>query len=626
MKRLCTIISAIIMASVLSSVNSQNRIPLDNELSFPQFFVSPTGNDLNPGTNGEPFLTIQKAQEAVRAQLSGPNSEDISVWLADGTYILSEPLHFGPEDSGLGKSFVRYRAEEGAMPVISGGMEISGWQKKDGIWVAKVPSVSGIPRLRELFIAGERATRARHPNDGYLHVSEVGTDRRTNFRFNEGDFPAPRKFKDVELVLLHDWSITRIPLAEIDHRQSRLTAVDSIGAKCLNFFNLDNWEKDPRYFLENDLAFLDVPGEWFFDADEGLLYLLLPDGKSPQNLGVTVPVTGPHLVVMEGSEESTVRNIAFEGIAFQYCSWQIPEKGYAGIQACHFDPRPASDGWSVVPAAIMATWAENCSFSGCSFTQLGGSGLWFGMGCKGCSVSDSHFGDISGNAIMIGEGRDRVVKGEVWWKSVPEQAAQGNSVVNNTVTECGRQFYGAVGIWCGFTAGTVVSDNHLYNLPYTGISIGWEWSPAPSPCRDNHLTGNHIHHIMQILSDGGGIYMLGLQPGSTISDNLIHDVTVNAGRAESNGMFLDEGTTDVTVAGNIIYHIAKSPLRFHRATVNLVRDNVLSCGEGVPPVRYNATREEDIRLENNLVLQDIKPEDRKRLEEEVAKWRSRRGK
>jgi hypothetical protein len=238
-------------------------------------------------------------------------------------------------------------------------------------------------------------------------------------------------------------------------------------------------------------------------------------------------------------------------------------------------------------------------------------------------LTGSLFEDISGNAIMVGEGRDRTVNGDVWWKTVPEQAARDISVVKNTVTRCGQQFFGAVGIWCGFVANTSLAGNHLYELPYTGISIGWEWSPAPSPCRDNHLTNNHIHNVMQILSDGGGIYMLGLQPGSILSGNLIHDVTLNAGRAESNGMFLDEGTTDVVVSGNIIYNIAKSPLRFHRATVNLVKDNVLSCGEGVPPVRYNATREEDIRLENNLVLQDGNADDQKKLEENILLWKSK---
>jgi hypothetical protein len=88
-------------------------------------------------------------------------------------------------------------------------------------------------------------------------------------------------------------------------------------------------------------------------------------------------------------------------------------------------------------------------------------------------------------------------------------------------------------------------------------------------------------------------------------------------------MFLDEGTTDVTVSGNIIYNIAKSPLRFHRATVNLVKDNVLSCGKDIPPVRYNNTKEEDIKLENNLVMQDSDPAGRKTLEEAISRWKER---
>lgn len=590
------------------------------------FYVSPAGNDQNPGTRSEPFLTIQRAQEAVRAELGGGTSGNITVWLADGTYNISTPLRFDTGDSGKGENIVIYKASQGASPVISGGMEISGWQHKgNGIWIAAVPGELAQQGFRELFIEGERATRARHPNSEYLRVAEVGADRRTNFQFNPDDFPAPVNQQQVELVLIHDWSISRIPLSGIDYSRNRITAVDSIGAKGLSFFNLDNWEKNPRYYLENDLAFLDAPDEWFFDGTENMLYLMMPQGADPGQMKVTVPFTGPHLMVIEGSEQKKVSNLSFEGITFSYCSWMIPENGYAGIQACHFDPRPATGGWSVVPAAVNIKWAENCMFRDCTFTQLGGSAIWFSSGCNDCSVADSHFEDISGNAVMVGDGRDRQVDGQVWWRSAPDQTALGNIVVNNTITSIGKQFYGAVGIWCGFTAETIVSGNHLHNLPYTGISIGWEWSPIPTPCRDNHLTDNHIHHIMQTLSDGGGVYMLGLQPGSIISGNLIHDVTINAGRAESNGMFLDEGTTDVTVADNIIYNIAKSPLRFHRATTNLVRDNILSCGEGIPPVRYNNTREEDIILEDNLILEDSDPDDLTILEEAILQWHKNRG-
>jgi len=150
--------------------------------------------------------------------------------------------------------------------------------------------------------------------------------------------------------------------------------------------------------------------------------------------------------------------------------------------------------------------------------------LWFSTGCKNCTLENSDFIDISGNGIMIGEGRDRIVNGEPWWKSAPEQVALSNKIENCKVTECGAQFYGAVGIWCGLTAETVISKNEIFNLPYSGVSVGWMWSPEPTPCRKNTIDGNHIHHIMNILSDGGGIYMLGLQPGSVIRNNQMHNV------------------------------------------------------------------------------------------------------
>jgi hypothetical protein len=252
--------------------------------------------------------------------------------------------------------------------------------------------------------------------------------------------------------------------------------------------------------------------------------------------------------------------------------------------------------------------------------NLGGSAITLGTGCRNCTISNSLIADVSGNGIMIGEGRDREVDGDKWWKSAPLQAAHGNTIENCIITACGKQFYGAVGIWCGLTSETIIRNNDVYDMPYTGISVGWMWSPEPTPCRNNVIEGNHIHHIMQVLSDGGGIYMLGLQPGSRITGNRIHDVSLNIGRAESNGMFLDEGTTDVVVDGNLIYAVAKSPLRFHKATTNLVEKNRLFCSVENPPIRYNNTKEEDIQKVDNTIFTGSVEGFSEELRNAVAEW------
>ena len=110
---------------------------------------------------------------------------------------------------------------------------------------------------------------------------------------------------------------------------------------------------------------------------------------------------------------------------------------------------------------------------------------------------------------------------------------------------------------------------------------------------------------MQILSDGGGIYTLGRQPGTVLSGNVIHDVPLNAGRAESNGMFLDQGTTELVIENNLIYAVDRSPFRFHQALENVVRNNVLIVSPDTPPVRYNATDAKKIQLVDNEVIESV---------------------
>jgi hypothetical protein len=587
-------------------------------------YVSPKGNDDNQGTKKNPLQSVQMAKKLAVEMLESGKQKEVTVWLGDGNYPVTEPLIFEPLKSADKNTKLVFKAEKNSKPVISGGIQITGWKKNDdGLWEAQLPKeLTETSDFRELFVNGKRATRARFPNEGYLHVKKVGADRRTNFFFEKGDFPIPENVKDVELVLLHDWSISRISVKEIKADENQLFAVDSIGAKNPEFFNLDNWEPNPRYFLENAPEFLDADFEWVFQAGEKKFLLKLPENSNPANLLIVVPLA-EGLISIIGKENQSVKNIHFEGITFQYSKWEIPEMGYCGVQACHFDPRPSSGGWAVVPAAVYSEWGENILFTNCAFKNLGGSGVWFGTASKNCKVINSELVDISGNGIMIGEGQDRVVNGEPWWQSAAEQVALANSIENCTVTECGAQFYGAVGIWCGLTAETVIKNNSIFNLPYTGVSVGWMWSPVPTPCRQNIIDGNHIHHIMNILSDGGGIYMLGLQPGSKILNNHIHDVEINAGRAESNGMFLDEGITDVVVEKNLIYNIAKSPLRFHKATTNLVKGNYLFCANQNPPIRYNATKEEDIQKVDNKVFNEGEENYRKELEKAVFDWEKR---
>ncbi len=541
--------------------------------------VAPNGHDANSGAVDKPVRSLGKAIEIARSQKSIRE-----IRLAKDTVArLAAPIRLDARDSGLHISC------EGGKASLSGGELVVGWKAgSDGVWRASCP-VEGSPR--ELFVNGRRALRARFPNEGWLRIERTLPDRRSGFTFGQGDLPESIiAGNGLELVFLHDWSISRIAVASIDRQAHTLRTTAPIGCAAAHYA-IDHFEKQPRYLLEGGSALLDAPGEWAW-SDGEILYLPRP-GESLSNAVAVVPRLRQLLEISPGDDGQAPKNIRFEGIRFEHCRFDIPRDGYASGQATMHEWRDGSGrgGRPFVPAAVRVSGAADVKFSRCSFSRLGGSGVWLGEGARDCLIENCELVDISGNGINIGE-------------SGTQNVASGISVKKSSVNNCGRQFFGSVGVWIGMAEGCTIERCEIRDLPYTGVSVGWRWNPTPSPCRQHRIVDNHIHHVMQVLSDGGGIYTLGRQPGTVLSGNHIHDVPLNAGRAQSNGIFMDEGTTDLLVEGNTIHAIAKSPIRFHKAGENTIRGNTLGIGPAAKAFTFNSTDSKVIRFENNRELPD----------------------
>jgi hypothetical protein len=578
-----------------------------------QIHVDPNGQNTNAGTREAPLATIDAAREAARKLVRHMDAGQVNVVIHGGVYRIEEPIIFASEDGGTESVSVTYTAAPGERPVISGGRTIAGFKvNDDGTWVTEIPDVkSGQWTFRQLYANGSRAVRAREPDEGWFRVEKVGKDRRTSFRYRDGDLKPYTNLDSLELIFLHDWSITRCPVKSIDAKSRTLTVPVQVGGNT-GWAVMDWFEKEPRYFVENARELLDSPGEWYLDEAKGQLTYMPRPGETIESTAFVAPVVD-QLLVVRGTQDKAVRNLHFVSLRFEHAGWKPANGHYWGRQACtYWTTTTAESGRSheeADPAAVQFDGAVNCSLHDCGIAHAGASGLWFGTNCRdnvadGCAVAD-----VGGNGIMIGEGQARTIDGEPWWSTVPDQAADGNTIRNCLVEKSGCDLYGAVGVWVGLAARTTIEQNEIRNHPYTGVSVGWMWwnprsrpEPRSTPCRETLVLRNHIHHVMQVLSDGGCVYSLGVQPGSRIAENLIHDVQRNAGRAESNGMFLDQGCGNFVIEKNVIYNIDRSPLRFHKGWLNVVRNNVLAVGPGVPPVRYNDTKEERITLENNTVI------------------------
>jgi hypothetical protein len=137
-----------------------------------------------------------------------------------------------------------------------------------------------------------------------------------------------------------------------------------------------------------------------------------------------------------------------------------------------------------------------------------------------------------------------------------------------------------VGLFVAFTESTHIHHNVVTDMPYTGISVGFRWNTTPTSQKECVVEFNHISDVMKMLADGGGIYTLGLQPGTVLCGNWIHGIHRSAfahGGAPNNGIFFDEGSKGFLVERNLIYDAHGGPIRFNQCQEgwHTWRDNTL---------------------------------------------------
>ena len=520
------------------------------------YYVSPRGNDAAAGTLAAPFRTPARAQQAVRAEIARGLRQPVRVSLAAADYYLTAPLVLGPEDSGTEQCPVTWSG--GGGPVcLSGGRRITGWARQQGdLWAASVPWAQGQP-FPQLWVDGQRATLARFPHAGadppYLTVtlSDLSADF-TSFRlgFGPGKLPALSRPSDAEVVTLGNWALCRDYVSDFDPTTGALTLAPPhvpVSADPWNWGKVGRWG-----FVQGAREFLGEPGEWCLDRAAGTVSYQARPGEDLTRATVVAGVL-PQVLVLQGTPERSVRYLNFHGLQFSHTAWQPPPGGYFGHQACHFATAaaPGKVSGQEVTAGVRAVWAAHCTWDDVRVEHMGGSGLYLAEGCRDCLVSRSTVSDIGGNGLNVAGPND------------PAKLVQDNTLINNVVAHGGIECYGAVGIFVGITAATTVAHNEVYDWPYTGISVGWQWNPQPTACRDNVIEYNHIHDVMQRLCDGGGIYSLGFQPGTVMRGNLIHDIKRSpyAQGAPNNGFFLDEGSKGFLLEANAVYRTSGEPVR-----------------------------------------------------------------
>lgn len=530
--------------------------------------VATNGNDNAAGTAKAPFRTLTRARDAVRVlkQAKGLPAGGVRVVIHGGVYRLEEPLTLGPEDSGTAQAPIIYSGAPGEPPVISGGRVIKGFKRNaDGSWSTMIPEAAGHKWVfRELFVDGRRYIPARSPNVGQHHIvrgvapeSGPGTAR-DRFVFRGNDLQPWPNLSDVELHITFSWNGGSFPVKSVDPKTHLVT----LGGPAVWSLPKDGMATCP-YIVENHPGACDAPGEWQLDRNTGELKII-PFANEDLGAAEVVAPAFERLVVVEGSGDrgKYVENVRFEGLSFQHAGWDLPPAGSSSPQA-----------ESTLGAALEFHAARNCAVTGCEIAHVGRYGVWFDMDSSNNLIQRNHLHDLGGGGVRVGNAER---------PGGYERIAHHNLVDNNFIHDGGHIHPGATGIYMAYGRNNTFSHNEVCDMRYTGISLGWTWDIVYSGTRENIVEDNHVHHVMRVLEDGGGIYSLGLTPGSVIRHNLVHDVGT-APEAIGHGIYIDGGSSGLLVENNICHDCGDGGIRIQHGTSCITVLNNISafCGFGL---------------------------------------------
>ncbi|MHC4557241.1 MAG: right-handed parallel beta-helix repeat-containing protein [Planctomycetota bacterium] len=531
-----------------------------------EIFVSTKGKDSNAGSMRNPFATLARARDEVRALRKRGVIGPIAVSVMPGQYIVHKPLDLSTEDSGSALGPVIYRARQKGTAVFYGGKQLEGFEavtnktilrrlpaeSKDKVRQCNLKAlgvedygrleVRGFaqppsPPTLELFVDGVPMTLARWPNKGFVGIRKLiksGSKSAGESSVFEYDSDQHELWTDATDGWLFGyfhflWADATIKIGKIDPSIKTLTTAEpyQYGGRGMST------RQGIQYYAFNLLEEIDMPGEWYLERETGMLYLypLSNPGKSTVEIGI---LPGP-MITMD-----KVSHVRFEGLAFDLARYN----------------------------GIVARDCSNCSFVGCTVSRMAGNGIMIHggkenrlIGCDIHTIGRRATEIIGGNRATLTPGSHLVENCRIY----------NFGRIDRTYTPA-IQLEGV---------GHRVAHNLMYNGPSSAMRIEGN---------DHLIEFNEIHSMVQESDDQGAMELFRnpTYRGVIFRHNYFHNIGKTGSETAVHGQAairFDDAISGMLVYGNVFYRCANGnfgAVQMNGGRDNLIDNNIfIDCKQGI---------------------------------------------
>ena len=504
------------------------------------YLVSPDGIGIN---------SLAGAREDIRKNYDAM-AEDIVVILKDGIYQLDSTMRFDTYDGGKNDFTVTYKAEEGASPIISGGHKIENWVHDEASHISSA-ELKGNCVVRNLWNGEIRTPRSRGIQTFAESIYRDDDNGICGLVFDRNDIPDFGSTDGLEISYKTYWrhyyflvdsivdknSIRDIPEGKV------LVAIKNFDLALDQSPKLIGTGNDNPYYFENALELMDENSGWCFQPLAGVLY-------SHNDFSDIIVADIETLIDIKSSVPSErVKNLSFEGIKFCYSTWNYPSQGGFIPQQSSYTVNTSNRELSrtMIPGAVQLEDAENIEFSACTFSHLGSNGISVNNNTEHIAIQNNVFEDISGTAIRMSDFRHAQYDENI----LP---VSNTIVLNNLIKDIGVEFASCCGIEAFYVDNLTIANNELYEMPYSGISVGMGWTMEPNTTKNVKILRNKIIGNTLQCHDGAAIYTLSYFDGDgcLIEGNYIDEISNKPCNGDQGAIYTDQGSSNVRINNNVV--------------------------------------------------------------------------